>query len=623
MTAYKIFGAGAGGLYTAWRLAASRKLNRGDTIELIEWGNYAFDGAVNPTRPPAGRICTHHYKGDPAQSYVELGGMRYVQWNPDTAQGHQLVTKTIEMLGLNSLVVDFETTGNPLFYLRDRRFYGDDVVNKSVKAPYNTGANDKPSDNLATHISKLMTGTRDLRTRAAQCEFYSSGTLPKDVNSFVYSKDDVVGNVGYWNFFYDQAGNEGYEYYGDAGGYTSNVIAWNAADAAIYNGEFAPGGAFKTLSRGYSALFARLYYAASTEAFNNGINFTLTQNTRLHSIWLETIGGHLIPHYRTAPASQPFSAPSAPLTANYVFLCMPPRSVELVANATRYLDMTGKVDFLNHAGVQNYLESVILQPSYKVAMFFDHPWWTSAKFPPKLANHVYGPTVTDIALRQVYYFGNNGTATPPVYGLLASYDDMEFTTFWQQMQLSGKERRKVPLSQDYQPLLGPAKAPAEMERMLRLELAKVHFTKWPPDGNQVPPPLETSFLNWGLNPFGAGYHGWSSHYDIGAVMQNIRTPTYMATGLNAGVFIVGEAFSNDQGWVEGAFCTAESVLVDFLGLIERAQQGVGPGPRTENEVGRRIGGAPTGHLIGPCGPRDRRRLLHNEIRPCAVGQLAE
>src|SRR6516165_4684505 len=321
------------------------------------------------------------------------------------------------------------------------------------------------------------------------------------------------------------------------------------------------------------------------------------------------------------PTTEP--RPPASHSRPYVFLCMPPRSVELVANATRYLDMTGKVDFLNHAGVQNYLESVILQPSYKVAMFFDHPWWTSAKFPPKLANHVYGPTVTDIALRQVYYFGNNGTATPPVYGLLASYDDMEFTTFWQQMQLSGKERRKVPLSQDYQPLLGPAKAPAEMERMLRLELAKVHFTKWPPDGNQVPPPLETSFLNWGLNPFGAGYHGWSSHYDIGAVMQNIRTPTYMATGLNAGVFIVGEAFSNDQGWFEGAFCTAESVLVDFLGLIERAQQGVGPGPRTENEVGRRIGGAPTGHLIGPCGPRDRRRLLHNEIRPCVVGQLAE
>jgi hypothetical protein len=564
MSVYKIFGAGAGGLYTAWRLVTGGTLKRGDSVELIEWGNYDFDGAVDPTRPPAGRICTHHYKGDRTQSYVELGGMRYVEWDPVKAQGHQLVTKTIEMLGLNSLVVDFETTGNPLFYLRDRRFYQDDVIRKRAKAPYNTGANDKPSDNLAAHISKLMTGKRDLGTRAAQCEFYSTGTLPDDVNSFVYRADEVVGNIGYWNFFYDQAGNEGYDYYGDAGGYTSNVIAWNAADAAIYNGEFAPGGAFKTLSRGYSALFARLYSVASAAASGTGFTFTLTQNTRLHSIWLQN--GAVV--YRTAPAATPFSPPSAPLPADYAFLCMPPRSVELVANATRYLDMTGKLDFLNHASVQNYLESVILQPSYKVAMFFDTDWWNdpSVPFGPKLGANVFGPTVTDIALRQVYYFGNNGTASPPVYGLLASYDDMEFTTFWQQMQLSGKDRRKVALSQDYQPLLGPAKAPAEMERMLRLELAKVHFTDWPPRGDRVPQPKETSFLNWGLNPFGAGYHGWSSHYDIGYVMQWIRVPTLLAGANTPNVFIVGEAFSNDQGWVEGAFCTAESVLVDFLGL---------------------------------------------------------
>ena len=32
------------------------------------------------------------------------------------------------------------------------------------------------------------------------------------------------------------------------------------------------------------------------------------------------------------------------------------------------------------------------------------------------------------------------------------------------------------------------------------------------------------------------------------------------------VYIVGAAFSNDQAWVEGAFCTAESVLHDFLGI---------------------------------------------------------
>ena len=30
--------------------------------------------------------------------------------------------------------------------------------------------------------------------------------------------------------------------------------------------------------------------------------------------------------------------------------------------------------------------------------------------------------------------------------------------------------------------------------------------------------------------------------------------------------IVGETYSNDQAWVEGAFCTAESVLNDFFGI---------------------------------------------------------
>src|SRR5215469_9973636 len=104
MSTYKIFGAGPGGLYTAWRLVTGGALKAGDSIELIEWGNYAFPGVTGGTRLPAGRICTHHYKGDPDQSYVELGGMRYVTW--DGSQGHQLVTKTIAAMGLDDYIVN-------------------------------------------------------------------------------------------------------------------------------------------------------------------------------------------------------------------------------------------------------------------------------------------------------------------------------------------------------------------------------------------------------------------------------------------------------------------------------------------------------------------------------------
>jgi hypothetical protein len=558
MTIYTIFGAGPGGLYTAWRLAWGGTLKAGDVIDLYEWGDYDFGEATGGTRLPAGRICTHHYKGDRNQSYVELGGMRYVEWDQDKAQGHQLVTKTIDKLVLTNFKAPFNTVDNPLFYLRRNNFY-QQQLGCGVTAPYNTPASDQPADAIYSQVSKAITGLQSLGSRAAQCEFYATGKLPRHLSSFVYRPDDLAGNIGYWNFFYDQANNEGYEYASDAGGYTSNVIGWNAADAAIYNGEFAPGGAYMTLSGGYSMLFERLYSETKKWAQQRGIKFNFYPKTRLHSIWLE---GSTIA-YRLASAEKPF-APDDGAYATYAFLCMPPRSLELVACATRYSKfVTGYVDILNDQNVQNLLQSVILQPSYKIAMFFDSDWWTNSRYPPKLPNKTFvGPTITDLSLRQVYYFGDNAPkkSGTPVYGLLASYDDMQYTTFWQDMELSGTQRRTSPLSWDYQPLQGPRDAPAEMERMLLQELAAIHYGSRD-EARNIPKPKQTSFMNWGLDPFGAGYHAWAAHFNIGAVMQQIRKPAP-----DANLFIIGSAFSNDQAWVEGAFCTAESVLVDFLKL---------------------------------------------------------
>jgi hypothetical protein len=34
----------------------------------------------------------------------------------------------------------------------------------------------------------------------------------------------------------------------------------------------------------------------------------------------------------------------------------------------------------------------------------------------------------------------------------------------------------------------------------------------------------------------------------------------------ADIFIVGETYSNDHAWVEGAYCTAESVLNDSFAI---------------------------------------------------------
>lgn len=570
---YSIFGAGPSGLYTAWRLVNGGTLNRGDKIHLYEWGNYDLTDS-GTGRPPAGRICSHHYKSKKDNGYIEIGGMRFLEWNNEKSSGHQLVSKTIEMVGLQGDVVDFETTDNPLFYLRGVHFYQEQLGKpgpdgNEVLAPYNTpGNNAKPADALFSNISSLITGPNKLETRSQQCEFYASGTLPNAFNSFVYRGGETVGNLGYWNIFYDQAGNEGFNYAADAGGYSSNVINWNAADAAIYNGEFAPGGSFKTLKHGYSSLFSQLYQKAVESAKENGIVLELKQQTRLHSIWLQGDATR----FRLATAADPHRPQPEELTTDYAFLAMPPESVELVAQATRYsLPQDGTTDFLNNPNFLNQLESVIKQPSYKIAMFFDRPWWNDEEvsYPPKLTNknsstNVFGPTITDLPLRQVYYFGDNSTAASaePVYGLLASYDDMRFIDFWRVLERGVDQRREVAISQDTQPLNGGSPATPEMAKMLRLQLAKLHYGD-PNAAYKIPEPLETVYIDWGLNPFGAGYHAWAAHYNIAEVMQDIRTPARALTG-NATIFLVGSAFSNDQAWVEGAFCTSESVLVDYL-----------------------------------------------------------
>lgn len=585
---YAIFGAGPAGLYTAWRLLTGGKAVAGDTITLHEWGTYDFEG-TGAHRQPAGRICSHHIAAgsgegqDLSATYIEIGGMRFSEWDRKQyktdkdgkeipSPGHRLVTQTIWDIGLHDDVQDFLTTTDPLFYLRGQHFYQKELGTGSppVKAPYDTpGNNEAPASDLFTNISNLITGGADLETRSEQCHYYAKGTLPDSFNSFVYDPGNTVSNIGYWNVFYDQAGNEGFNYAADAGGYSSNVINWNAADAAFYNGEFAPGDKFKTIAGGYSRLFTELYRKAQEAAAATGVTLELKQGTRLHSIWMQ--GGSVT--YQLASAQDPYAADGAPLTADFAFLAMPPESVELIAQATRYTGApSGGTDFLNASKVANYLDAVVRQPSYKVAMFFDRPWWTETPHAPKLVSedgssaHVYGPTITDLPLRQIYYFGNNALPNyqgPPVYGVLASYDDERFVEFWRQLELSVGDRREEANYRNLQPLEGGKAAPPEMERMLRLQLAKVHYGD-PDAADLIPQSTSTVFMDWGRNPFGAGYHAWAAHYDICDVMQRLRAPADLAGQTGAPVYLIGSAFSNDQAWVEGAFCTAESVLVDYL-----------------------------------------------------------
>jgi len=646
---YSIFGAGAAGLYTAWRLldgkpanksGQAKQLSKGDTLELYDWGKYDFSKAEPGTRSPGARVCSWYYKDDKNNSYLELGGMRYSDWDGNSAaasQGHRLVTTVIEQLDLKKYSVPFNESTNPLFYLRTKNMYLNDI-SSSNPAPYNVdhfGAATSPDNGFSVIQDLAMTPAEAKKiTRAQWCHFYRKGTISVDLqDSSVFKKDDRMTDIGYWDLMFDQLGPEGFAYTADGNGYTSNIINWNSAVAIQSNNEFVPGNEYKTLTTGYSSIFTALYAAIVQLAKKKGVNFKYHPNTRLHSI----LQIDKVIHYSIATRENP-NKKSGSSTTDAAWLAMPRYAIDLVAQATRYQDHKG-LDVLNHRKVQLYLESAIMQPSYKVGLFFPTPWWADTVntpypaqitayevtddvlkelaaqgFPKKYIDAIrkasnpqiieapftpaavfistveeciqerltvkqadlllnlsvrntIGPSVTDTPIRQIVYFGNNAIVQKgdPVYGILASYDDEQFTSFWQELELEPNTERKVPISEDYQPLEGPRKVPERMVKMLRKQLAAVHFGPQS-DYSDVPPPLEARYMDWSLPPFNAGYHAYAAHYDICDVQQKIRKPSQLIEGEDANIFIVGETYSNDQAWVEGAFCTAESVLNDFFGI---------------------------------------------------------
>ncbi|MFL6843373.1 MAG: flavin monoamine oxidase family protein [Allosphingosinicella sp.] len=572
MANYVIVGAGASGLYTAYRLLSGGTLQAGDTVQLYEW-----------SQRPGGRIFTYTFPDQPDGLYAELGGMRFAvdQGFPNTiVQGHVLVQNTIVAMDLADKVVDFGESPQRMYYLRGHNVYENSLSSlQALQAlPYNFNAEfidfvqsiptapppvNYTADTLLGAIASVFApglGSNNA-DRAAWCNYYAIGEVGSKGATTAFPAETTIGNIGYWNLLYDQFGDEGFDYSADGTGYTSNVINWNAADAMQANNDYGSSTSYKRLDGGYSLLF---------EALANEVD-TLAQNYPGSGIFY----GWQLTSLEEAPDNQTVCAfaigdESEDIFADQLFLAMPRRSLELVAGgcAPGYM--------LNLPQVKYYLESSIDQPAIKVLMVFDEAWWTTSAcaFPPYLtpvgdspSQGVGGPSITDLPLRMVYYFANNvpggpGTSGGP-YVLLASYDDMNYSSFWREMELSGLYETAPSLVR--QPLSGPTEVPADspLAGILIKQLAEMHGTT----PHQVPAPLALYFQDWGQDPFGGGYHGWSSHYNICQAMDFIRAPYARILGEpSRKTYIIGSCYSFDQAWVEGAFCVAESVLQDFLGL---------------------------------------------------------
>ena len=228
------------------------------------------------------------------------------------------------------------------------------------------------------------------------------------------------------------------------------------------------------------------------------------------------------------------------LRASRVVLTLPP-------NRLRELEGLEALAPALHAS----LSKVIEIPAIKTHFSYSTAWWSSMGI-------VGGEARTDLPLRQCLYMGSDAqregksTAAAPDAGpamLLACYTDSDASDFW---------RRQPDAQSDPDDLAGPADPALRCGRSHRLklmeQLSRLH-------GRELPAPIWSSSCDWTKQPSGVATHIWRVGANSAKTLPLIRHPNPSLP-----LYVCGEAFSQEQGWVNGALRSAEALLRGPFGL---------------------------------------------------------
>ena len=143
--------------------------------------------------------------------------------------------------------------------------------------------------------------------------------------------------------------------------------------------------------------------------------------------------------------------------------------------------------------------------------------------------------------------------------LMASYNDISTVPFWKGLEFGEPYKGYMPscIESGVTDPIPKTEFPAtdEMVDTANRQVAQVHALP------ELPEPYSAVYHTWNEDPYGGGWHEWKANYRLDEVMCRMRKPV-----AKEDIFIVGEAYSYGQGWVEGALDVAESMLEDFFGL---------------------------------------------------------
>jgi hypothetical protein len=524
-----VVGGGVAGLYAGWRLLTGTKTSgKGPkSVGLFE-SSWRLGGRLLSLVPP----------GIPG-THVEVGGMRFTS-------SHLMVSGLIKHLGLPVEAFSVYEPQN-IAFLRGKMLRSQDLTD-ATKLPYNLLPDEADPGFLGNVTASAA--QRALRM-----------ILKKDVPSDEVT--DMWGKIAKtavfegrhlkdlsMRYLIDRAISiEAFKFNEDSSGYNSILFHWNAVDGFPWNlADYGRSVTYSHVSNGYEHVpleVARRFEKAggSIHLEHALVGFDEVKRGGETVIELEINDGRK----------------TKTVLARDLVLAMPKRSLDL-------LDQRGAVLAPKNTAVHELIGSVTPVPLFKIALCYPFPWWQTiapvavpvAGQQPQMMQITQGQSITDLPIRQCYYWAVDPKTQNAV---LLVYDDGQDLDFWAALRQ---------LSDDMYPLSAANDSPLDRQSWSRFPaprlmveevhrmLCRMHGVEGRAD---IPMPYAAAYRDWGEDPFGGGANFWRLHVDSGAVSTAILQPKPPTR-----VFICGEAYSHQQGWVEGSLQTTELMLEKHFAL---------------------------------------------------------
>ncbi len=519
-----IVGGGVSGVYSAWKLKQKYPAKK---IIVFEGGDH-IGGRLLSVVPP-----------NIPDMVAELGGMRILENAQPIIVA--LIKELNHQLPKNEQIelYDFPVDENQnIAYLRGVYLRLSDFAAKPDKVPYKLSFLERggsPGGIIVNAIEQIVPGITNPELTEVQ-------------RRIMAQEADFAGEPlykqGFWNVLYRVISGEAYQFGMDAGGYDSTLCNWNAADAIPwFLTDFGIVPKYKGFKKGFQQV------PLTVADFFVKLGGEIRLKSKLDGF--ETLDGkfHL-------------SFQGQAVIADSLILAMPRRSLELLAPASPELRQ-----------IQQLITSVTPRPLFKLFTTYSNPWWMSAGYTDattgKFVPVESGRSVTDLPVRQTYYWPkNNGQpATSGESMLLASYDDGNNIGFWDGLRPQRTQAWREGLAHpkienpflgennydnenlDWYKYTAPYKMVEEVARQLQLMHGLSH----------TPIVKNAAFRDWGEDPFGGGWNSWNIGVKSWEVKEQITQPIK-----NLQLYICGEAYSDAQGWVEGALQTADIMLKKII-----------------------------------------------------------